>query len=122
MTITAPGSTARRPHPTSIPHDESSKASPSVTSPIAISAVRTASNPESTMGSTRSRKGGTTPPRAGKPGEVRRIVALFSEHKGRLLLVAALIIASSLISATSSMSRCRPGTPRRPRCWPVGWC
>ena len=101
MTIAAPDSTARRPHSTSIPHDEPSLASPSVTSPTAFSAVRTASNPESTVGSTRSRKSGTPPARAGKPGEVRRIVALFSEHKGRLLLVAALIIASSLISVAS---------------------
>ncbi len=41
------------------------------------------------------------PSRAGKPGEVRRIFALFSEHKSRLVFVAVLIIASSLISVAS---------------------
>ena len=49
----------------------------------------------------RNRKGDVTPPRAGKPGEVRRIFRLFAEHKSRLLFVAVLIIASSLISVAS---------------------
>ena len=49
----------------------------------------------------RNRKGESTPPRDGKPGEVRRIFTLFAEHKLRLLFVAALIIASSLISVAS---------------------
>jgi ATP-binding cassette subfamily B protein len=47
------------------------------------------------------RKGEATPPRDSKPGEVRRIFKLFAEHKLRLLFVAALIIASSLISVAS---------------------
>src|SRR6478609_9135919 len=42
-----------------------------------------------------------TPPRPGKPGELRRIFALFSEHRLRLLFVAALIVASALISVAS---------------------
>ena len=49
----------------------------------------------------RNRKGESTPPRDGKPGEVRRIFRLFAEHKVRLLFVAALIVASSLISVAS---------------------
>ena len=49
----------------------------------------------------RTGKPAATPSRAGKPGEVRRIFRLFSEHKSRLLFVAALIIASSLISVAS---------------------
>jgi ATP-binding cassette subfamily B protein len=54
-----------------------------------------------TQPGSRPRKSDTTPPRAGKPDEVRRIFALFGEHKARLLFVAALIIASSLISVAS---------------------
>jgi ATP-binding cassette subfamily B protein len=42
-----------------------------------------------------------TPSRAGRPGELRRIVALFSEHRTRLLFIAALIVASALISVAS---------------------
>ena len=37
----------------------------------------------------------------GRPGELRRIVGLFSGHRGRLTFVAALIVASALISVAS---------------------
>src|SRR6478672_6607936 len=49
----------------------------------------------------RGRRGDVTPPRPGKPGELRRIFALFSEHRLRLLFVAVLIVASALISVAS---------------------
>ena len=39
--------------------------------------------------------------RTKRPGELRRIVALFSEHRLRLLFVAVLIVASALISVAS---------------------
>ena len=41
------------------------------------------------------------PTRSGRPGEVRRIVALFSEHRLRLLFVAVLIVFSALITVAS---------------------
>src|SRR6478752_6780846 len=47
------------------------------------------------------RRADLTPPRPGRPGELRRIVALFSEHRLRLLFVAVLIVASALISVAS---------------------
>jgi ATP-binding cassette subfamily B protein len=41
------------------------------------------------------------PDGAGRPGELRRIVGLFSGHRGRLAFVAALIVASALISVAT---------------------
>ena len=73
------------------------------TSPLPASAT-TPGAPSSltkTAPGPRSGKPAATPPRAGKPGEVRRIFTLFTEHKRRLLFVAVLIIASSLISVAS---------------------
>lgn len=57
--------------------------------------------PSATASKSRTVDGDAPPSRAGKPGEVRRIFALFSEHRSRLVFVAALIIASSLISVAS---------------------
>ena len=47
------------------------------------------------------RSGPPAPAEPGRPGELRRIVGLFSGHRGRLTFVAALIVASALISVAS---------------------
>src|SRR6478735_8421259 len=91
MTITAPDTQAQRSQTTSIPSIHISSA---VTTPAGSPL------PAPTR-SARKGRGDDTPPRAGKPGELRRIFALFAEHKSRLLFVAVLIIASSLISVAS---------------------
>jgi len=91
----APAPTARGPHPAStlapspIPTPDSASGS-APTSPI---------DPRAVGG--HSRKNHLTPTRDARPGELRRIVAPFSEHRLRLLFVAALIIASALISVAS---------------------
>src|SRR4051812_46806032 len=94
VTQSAPDTLARRPRTTSpsatstTPLDHAA----TVTAPAAAWTGEIATHPAGS----RNRKGDSTPPRDGRPGEVRRIFTLFAEHKIRLLFVAALIIASSL--------------------------
>ena len=113
MTKQAPNASARGSRTTSIPTDFTPFDPAPVTIPAATSSTSDHSSQHPTLDATArkrgdrtdrssaGRKGSDSPPREGKPGEVRRIVALFSEHKSRLLFVAALIIASSLISVAS---------------------
>jgi len=95
----APDTTARRPRTTSnLPTTTDPTRSPPTFTAATTPADR--STAPNTSGK-RLRKGESTPPRDGKPGEVRRIARLFAEHKLRLLFVAALIVSSSLISVAS---------------------
>ena len=66
-----------------------------------ITSPSSSQSPDLRKSQGRGRRGDVTPPRPGKPGELRRIFALFSEHRLRLLFVAALIVASALISVAS---------------------
>ena len=54
-------------------------------------------------GSTRSPRqaNGTGPAMPRRPGEVRRVLALFADHRARLALVAVLIVVSALVSLAS---------------------
>src|SRR6478736_3351494 len=114
MTKQAPNASARGSRTTSIPTDFTSYDPAPVTIPAATSSIPDRTSTPSTQEPATARKSGDRknrgsaggkgsdgPPREGRPGEVRRIFALFSEHKARLLFVAALIIASSLISVAS---------------------
>ena len=113
MTKQAPNASARGSRTTSIPTDFTHLDPAPVTIPAATSSTSDHSSQHPTLDATArkrgdrtdrssaGRKGSDSPPREGKPGEVRRIFALFAEHKSRLLFVAALIIASSLISVAS---------------------
>ena len=83
------------------PIDLGSPETPTSALPAPVTAPEASSTHPATDPGSRSGRRAATPSRAGKPGEVRRIVALFSEHKSRLLFVATLIIASSLISVAS---------------------
>src|SRR6195952_122555 len=92
LTTSAPDTKARRPRMTSN--------STTIDQSTAVNAPADRSTIDLT-GPVSGRKGESAPARDGKPGEVRRIFTLFAEHKLRLLFVAVLIIASSLISVAS---------------------